>query len=544
MADTVRITFTHLPDYAAFLLENHLDDFANAMVTESKSANPSILRFYSSLSDDALSGLLVKGAIDLLTALKDESIWEFIDQALQRWKENRLPQIERDQIVVDDIISVGRTRRRVFIRFVPSYTTDQEKMLDLIDEINAFIEFNTRASFETFINILEDRINLRTRKLEQSERLFKQAQSITHIGNYVWESSRQKLIWSDELYRIYEINPNEQPITSDLAARYSHPDDVAQLRNHIERAKATGRSFDFHFRIIMKDGRIKTLHARGEVEQNLKSGTVRIVGTAQDVTDRMRAENILVQKTMELQHTNASLREFAFVASHDLKEPLRKIATYSDRVLQTESEVSPAGLSCLQKINQGANRLQTLVDDLLSLSLISTDNQKLEFASLQQIASEAVSAMKHRIHESGAVVELKDLPEAPVLPHQFRQLFQNLIDNAIKFRRRGVGPVITISHRCLSEDEINQLNLVTSLKYLAIDVCDNGIGFDNHYAEKIFAVFKRLHGRDKYEGTGIGLAICKKIAETHGGIMRAHGIPGQGSTFSVIIPANPGDLDQ
>jgi light-regulated signal transduction histidine kinase (bacteriophytochrome) len=147
-----------------------------------------------------------------------------------------------------------------------------------------------------------------------------------------------------------------------------------------------------------------------------------------------------------------------------------------------------------------------------------------------------LTTLEYKIEETKASVEADDLPEVHVVPVQFRQLLQNLISNSLKFSKREVPPVIKITHRYLSAHEVASYNLKLANRYLLIEFSDNGIGFDNSYVDKIFAVFQRLHQRDSYEGTGIGLAIVKKIVENHAGVILASGIPNQGATFTIIIP--------
>jgi light-regulated signal transduction histidine kinase (bacteriophytochrome) len=247
-------------------------------------------------------------------------------------------------------------------------------------------------------------------------------------------------------------------------------------------------------------------------------------------------ENTLSQKNLQLQQSNANLEEFAYVASHDLKEPLRKISIFGDRLLSTQYQhLASDGQFYLEKIIDSSRRMQLLINDLLSLSLI-TGNKSFVRYSLQSILNEVVRTLEYKIEEMNATVHAQPLPEANIIPSQFRQLFQNLISNSMKFVREGVKPEININSRQLRAEDVEPYNLPATGNYLEITFTDNGIGFDNVFAGKIFAIFQRLHHKD-YEGTGIGLAICKKIVENHGGIIQAMGEPGKGAAFKIIIPA-------
>jgi signal transduction histidine kinase len=176
-----------------------------------------------------------------------------------------------------------------------------------------------------------------------------------------------------------------------------------------------------------------------------------------------------------------------------------------------------------------------MIDDLLSVSMIS-GNRSFETFSLQSILDDARQAVEFKIEQMNALIESTPLPEANIVPSQFRQLFQNLLGNSLKFTREGVQPVIRISHKIIKAEDVEHLQLPKAASYLQLEFEDNGIGFENEFAGRIFQIFHRLHGRSEYEGTGIGLAICKKIVEHHGGVIFATGKMGEGAKFTIILP--------
>ena len=180
--------------------------------------------------------------------------------------------------------------------------------------------------------------------------------------------------------------------------------------------------------------------------------------------------------------------------------------------------------------------MQTMINDLLSISMI-TGNTAFERYSLQKVLEETLQTLEHKLEQQNALISSDPLPEALIIPFQFRQLFQNLLSNSLKFVRPGVRPQIQIHYQCLRGEEKVMYGLTRAEAYHQISFTDNGIGFDNDYAGKIFAIFQRLHGRSEYEGSGIGLAICKKIVEHHGGIIYASGQEINGSTFTIVLPA-------
>jgi PAS domain S-box-containing protein len=245
---------------------------------------------------------------------------------------------------------------------------------------------------------------------------------------------------------------------------------------------------------------------------------------------------LLQQETLqrqELARSNEELQQFAFVASHDLQEPLRKIKTFGDRLKVTYGDIlTPQGQDYLERMQNAASRMQTLIEDLLTLSRVTSRGEPFISVNLTHIVQEVISDLEIRIQQTGAVVEVQDLPTIDADPLQMRQLLQNLIGNALKFHRPETPPIVKV----YSQDLHSQSNQVASGEYFQLIIEDNGIGFEEKYLQRIFNVFQRLHGRSQYEGTGIGLAICKKIVERHHGSITASSQLGQGATFIVTLP--------
>jgi light-regulated signal transduction histidine kinase (bacteriophytochrome) len=238
-----------------------------------------------------------------------------------------------------------------------------------------------------------------------------------------------------------------------------------------------------------------------------------------DITDLKRTQ-------LRLEQSNRELESFASVASHDLQEPLRKIQTFSERLTSVYAEaLGPEGRDYLMRMNNAATRMRKLIDDLLTYSRVSSKAQTHYLVDLSELAHGVLGDLESIIEQAGATVTIGPLPTLEASPMQMRQLLQNLLSNALKFRKDDVAPAISL--HATVDPETNRCEL---------QVQDNGIGFEEKYVDRIFNVFQRLHGRGKYEGTGIGLAICRKIAERHGGSIRARSAPGQGSTFIVSLP--------
>ena len=241
--------------------------------------------------------------------------------------------------------------------------------------------------------------------------------------------------------------------------------------------------------------------------------------------DRLGVANrTLGRRAGELARSNEQLERFASIASHDLQEPLRKVRTFAERLERQEGDrISDTGRDYLTRMTDAAQRMQDLIDDLLAFSRITTQRKRIEHVELTDVAREVVADLEAVVHDADATVHVGELPGLAADPLRMRQLLQNLVSNAIKFRRDGVPSVVHIDGRVVGEEA-------------EIVVRDNGIGFEQRYAGRIFRVFERLHGRDAYPGTGIGLALCRRIAESHGGDIVAESRPGEGSRFIVTLP--------
>jgi signal transduction histidine kinase len=254
-----------------------------------------------------------------------------------------------------------------------------------------------------------------------------------------------------------------------------------------------------------------------------------------EIEDRRRAEAQVTLIAHELQRSNRELEQFASVASHDLQEPLRKIQAFGDRLRdRCREELGELGRDYLDRILASSGRMRKLIDDLLAYSRVSTKSQPFSAISLADIAHEVAADLEGRLQETGGKVQIGDLPMIEADPLQMRQLMQNLIGNSLKFHRADAAPVVQVSSR-VYQDGDGASDAASPLQ-CEIVVQDNGIGFDQNYVDRIFDLFQRLHGRNEYEGTGMGLAICRKIVERHGGQITAQSAPNEGAKFLVTLP--------
>jgi PAS domain S-box-containing protein len=282
---------------------------------------------------------------------------------------------------------------------------------------------------------------------------------------------------------------------------------------------------------ILHTKKIPILNDAGEAEY--------LLGIAEDITERKAAEEKLTKFAAQLEQNNRELQEFAFVASHDLQEPLRKVRAFGDR-LKTKcgANLTDDGRDYLERMLNAARRMQTLIEDLLSFSRVSTRAQPFVPVDLNIVAREVISDLEVRIEQVRGKVEVSHLPTLEADPTQMRQLLQNLIGNALKFHRNDTPPAVKVRAEIVPGGDTDRIRrgLGAALSKCQLCVEDNGIGFEEKYLDRIFTVFQRLHGRGEYEGTGVGLAICRKIALRHGGDITAKSQPGAGTTFIVTLP--------
>lgn len=249
-------------------------------------------------------------------------------------------------------------------------------------------------------------------------------------------------------------------------------------------------------------------------------------GIIHDLTKQKEDENKLLKYAEELERSNRELEEFAYVSSHDLQEPLRKIQTFGSRIEEMEAEhLSKKGKDYLSRMLSASLRMQGLINDLLSFSRVSAKSKVFKLVDLNQIMKDVLSDLEILIQETQARIVVKPLPAIEADPTQMRQLFQNLISNAIKFKGDS-PPVVTI--------EANEIQATEEQALVELSFSDNGIGFEEKYLDRIFQIFQRLEGR-KFDGSGIGLAVCKRIANKHGGTITAKSAPGKGATFFVTL---------
>ena len=327
-----------------------------------------------------------------------------------------------------------------------------------------------------------------------------------------------------------------------------HTDDRDEnIRTWME-SVSTGNDFLLEHRFRRYDGEYRWQLSRAIPQKDEQGKITMWVGSSTDIQDQKMFTNELEkqvsertrelnQKNMDLEKMNKELQSFAYISSHDLQEPLRKIQTFASQISEKESKnLSDSGRDKFQRMQNAANRMQTLIQDLLAYSRTNTQERKFEITDLTKIFEEVMEDLKEELQQKQAIVEMGEMCEVKVIPFQFRQLMFNLISNSLKFSNEKHAPHIKIKNKIAKGAKFNNEKLSKEISYCHIRVTDNGIGFEQEYSKKIFELFQRLHEKDRYSGTGIGLAIVKKIVENHNGIITAKGELNRGATFDIYIP--------
>lgn len=329
-----------------------------------------------------------------------------------------------------------------------------------------------------------------------------------------------------------------------------HPDEVGDITKRWQHSLKTGIDFEMEIRLLDKNGDYKWHLSRAIAIKHDSGNIVWWLGAATEiqkqVEQRTELEIAVENRTIELMQANQDLLKmnkeleaFTYGSSHDLQEPLRKIQTFAGRILEKENQnLSEKGKEYFHLMKNAAERMQALIQDLLAFSRINAAERKFEKIDLKIIVDEIKNEFKEMIAEKQAVIDVTENCKVNIIPFQFRQLMQNLISNALKFSKTNIPPHITIACRNIKYVKKNMVKLPAEKDYCHISITDNGIGFEKEFSEKIFEVFQRLHGKEEYPGTGIGLSIVKKIVDNHNGIITATSELDKGTTFDIFIPSS------
>ncbi|MFB3388907.1 CHASE3 domain-containing protein [Flavobacterium sp. LAR06] len=380
------------------------------------------------------------------------------------------------------------------------------------------------------------RLKLFNKQLLISGGLMAESEIIGKFSTWQWELDSHKITYSDNQYRLLGVTPNSFVPVIETFLDFVHPDDRAAVSESMDKIIEKKNLPFIYYKIVRPNNEIRYFKSTGKLLTD-QQGSKILLGINFDITDEHLLNIELQERNRELEKSNKELASFNHVASHDLQEPLRKIQTFISRVSEADKAVmSESGRDYLAKIAISAKRMRVLIDDLLLFSRTNTTKKEFIKSNLNELLQNAESELTEVIHENKAVIKASKLPKLEVIPYQIEQLFINLIGNSLKYNKPGVPPEISIeSEKVLSADYPDLLEQSVK-KFHKITFTDNGMGFDPQFKETIFILFQRLHSKTDYPGTGIGLAICKKIVENHKGHILADSTPNKGSVFTVFLP--------
>ncbi len=402
---------------------------------------------------------------------------------------------------------------------------------------------------------LESKVEERTRELGASEERFRLVASATNDALYDWTFVNDTVWLSEAYYKLFGYEDRTAFSRRSMLFDLLHPEDRLDVTSSLSECINHGRKqWSKSYRFRKANGDYAYILDRGYILHDEFGTPYRMLGSMFDVTELKIAEQKLATMNEQLEHkvtertyeleqintalemSNTDLQQFASVASHDLQEPLRKIQMFA-KLIQEESETRSDGnlLHYVNKIISCSNRMRSLITDVLNYSRLSANENNYEQVDLSLLLREIIDDFELVIREKAAKIVVGDLPVIEAIPGLVRQVFQNLISNALKFSKPGVPPVVTIGAQSLAKRSFMSMPMQDG-PYTSITIKDNGIGFDPQFSVNIFNIFQRLHSKDKYEGTGIGLAITKKIVEKHNGIIRADGREQEGAVFTLILP--------
>lgn len=365
---------------------------------------------------------------------------------------------------------------------------------------------------------------------------FKNAEEIAGFGHWKFNLDKEIYSFSDNYYRLMGVEPHAFEPSLENATKFLHPDDYNSAIQIHNQSLIDHLPTSTVLRYLLQDGTIKYIMTVGSFTRN-SSGDLIKMGVNYDITAQYKKTLEIEESNKQLKAINADLESFNSIVSHDLQEPLRKIQMFVSRIAEKEQEsLTSSGKEYFAKIRLAANKMQTLLIDLLNYSRVVKGDNIFVKLNLKELVEQCLQDLSVSIEEKKAEIEVLDLPEINGIGFQIEQLFVNLISNSLKYSKENVPPKIAIKSGKITKNEMYNDKIISNSEYHKIIISDNGIGFKQEYANKIFLIFKRLETDPKYTGTGIGLAICKKIVENHNGFIKVKSKLDTGTKFSIFFP--------
>jgi len=364
------------------------------------------------------------------------------------------------------------------------------------------------------------------------------AQEAGNMGQWVWNITKKEIVYSDQHYRQLGYEPGDYPHKVEAFFEMILPEDIDAVTKIGEKILAKEIADRYVYRIRKKDGSIAHLVTKYNFIED-ENGDTLAIGANLDMTKDVKHAQDLEFRNESLIKANNELSSFNYIASHDLQEPLRKIQMFISRIdSDDETTISGRSEQFFDKIKNAANRMQVLINDLLAFSRLNKTDKVMEPLDMNILFENIREEWMQSIEDKNAEIIVHDMPKINGVPFLIQTLFSNLIGNSLKYSVEKRKPVIKIEHKEIGSQKVKAYHGDAYKRFHCITIKDNGIGFENEYAEKIFELFQRLHGKNTFAGTGIGLAICKKIVESHDGFIEASGKPNEGAVFTVYLPVD------
>lgn len=380
----------------------------------------------------------------------------------------------------------------------------------------------------------QEELRLANVDLKTSLKVIHNAEISAGLGHWHINLETNEINVSENLQKITGFSSSEE-LNFENIIELVHPDDRSNLIETSLKDYQMNRTSVSVFRLIRKDGRIRYIKGTSDKMRVHKSSY--IIGIAQDITSLIDKEIMLEEKNLQLERQNDELASFNHMASHDLQEPLRKIQVLTKMILENEEgNLSESSMHYFSRIEHAAFRMQNLINDLLDYSRTNNPSSIKIPCDLNVLLKESIHNLKEDITNKKAKIKYDPLPVINAIPAQIVQLFTNLVDNSLKYSKNNIDPEIIISCKIVPGELVTGFGLKKIAHYHCITFSDNGIGFDQKYAHKIFEIFQRLHSKNEYSGTGIGLTICKKVVQNHNGYITASSQPGEGTSFTLFFP--------
>ncbi len=474
-------------------------------------------------------------------------VWDKGNDVVGKLYSEILPELDNQEIFgqLDDVYTTG----------IPFHAKNQRVDLVVHGKLQSFYfnysftplydaDGNVYGVMNTAAEVTD--LHLANKKIEESEARFRQMADA--MPQLVWTSDTSGNLnyYNQAVYDYSGLNYDQ--IQKDGWLQIVHPDDREENIKLWIHSMKTGEDFIFHHRFKNKDGDYRWQLSRAVPQRNSQGIIELWIGTSTNIHEHKLFEEELNRqvkertielenKNLELELINKELEQFTYAASHDMQEPLRKVRTFSSFLLENHSaQLDDKGKTYLTKISTSVLRMKTIIDDLLNYSHQTREAQEFSWVDLNKIAEDAEADLELVIQQKNAVVTKDPLPLINAVPAQMNQLFFNLFSNALKFSKPHVPVQIQIKCTSPAANDLSQKGLDEQKQYIKISFSDNGIGFNQQHAERIFSLFKRLHSKSEFEGTGIGLGLCKKIVLHHKGAIWAEAVPGKGATFHILLP--------